>query len=149
MAILLSLIASKASASDPLNRWPIPATIVRVIDGDTVVVDAHIWPQMVAAGVSIRVLGIDTPERRGKCALEKQRAEQAKAIMAEAFPVGDPVLLVGVKPDKFGGRFNARVLTAGGKDWGDLIQAEGLAAPYTGQGPKRDWCADTLPDPPN
>ncbi len=118
-----------------------------MIDGDTVVVDAQVWPQVVIAGASIRVLGIDTPELRGKCETEKAMAQKAKAMMAEAFPPGTLVQLLGVKPDKYGGRFNARVLASDGQGWAALLFETDLAAPYTGQGPKRDWCA-AIPDPP-
>jgi endonuclease YncB( thermonuclease family) len=121
--------------------------VVRVIDGDTVVVNAHVWPQLTVEKASIRVLGIDTPELHGKCEAEKAMAKKAKAMMAEAFPPGTLVQLLGVKPDKYGGRFNARVLSADGQSWAALLFDAELAAPYTGQGPKRDWCA--APKPPN
>ena len=147
LAILASLIASPAISKDDLHRWPISAEVVRVIDGDTVVVDAQVWPQVVIAGASIRVLGIDTPELHGKCDAEKAMAKEAKAMMADAFPPSTQVQLLGVKPDKYGGRFNARVLRADGQSWQELLFDVDLAAPYDGQGPKRDWCA-AIPDPP-
>ena len=118
-----------------------------MIDGDTVVVNAHVWPQLTVEKASIRVLGIDTPELHGKCAHEKAMAQEAKAMMAEAFPPGTLIQLLGVKPDKYGGRFNARVLSADGQSWAQMLFDAELAAPYTGQGPKRDWCA--APKPPN
>ncbi len=120
---------------------------MRVIDGDTLVVNAYVWPQVTIEGASIRVLGIDTPELHGKCAREKAMAKQAKELMLEAFPAGTLVQLLGVKPDKYGGRFNARVLSADGQSWAQLLFDADLAAPYDGQGPKRDWCAP--PKPPN
>ena len=54
------------------NQWrsiagPVTARVIRIIDGDTIEVDAHPWPGH-AVRVSVRLRGIDTPERRSRCA---------------------------------------------------------------------------------
>ena len=147
--ILASLFSLPATSKDkrPEHLWPIPAEVLRVIDGDTVVVNAYVWPMLTIEGASIRVLGIDTPELHGKCVREKAMAKQAKELMTQAFPAGTLVQLLGVKPDKYGGRFNARVLSANGQSWAQLLFDADLAAAYDGQDPKRDWCL--TPKPPN
>jgi len=44
-----------------------------VVDGDTLVVDAAVWPKIVVNGISVRVHGIDTPERQyAQCVTELQ-----------------------------------------------------------------------------
>ena len=47
------------------------ALVTGAYDGDTVYVEAAIWPNMTWTG-GIRVLGVDTPEIRGRCELEKK-----------------------------------------------------------------------------
>jgi micrococcal nuclease len=54
--------------------------VVRVIDGDTIVVDVdlgfYIWTR-----IHLRLAGIDTPELRSKDPDEKLRAQEAKAFV--------------------------------------------------------------------
>ena len=96
--ILASVVAFFAtSASAQTIKGPVSATVVRVIDGDTVVVNADIWPGIVVHEISVRVDGIDTPERRGKCDAEKQLAESAKLMMADLFAPGSAVDLRNVR----------------------------------------------------
>ena len=77
---LVSCIAGTASAGE--NQWrsiagPVTAEVIRIIDGDTIEVDAHPWPGH-AVRVSVRLRGIDTPERRSRC------ADQRAAVAREA-----------------------------------------------------------------
>ena len=51
----------------------VPATVTSVYDGDTIKVEAAVWPGITWAG-SVRVLGVDTPELRAKCPEEKAAA---------------------------------------------------------------------------
>ena len=89
----------------------VPAIVTSVYDGDTLKVSATIWPGITWAG-SVRVLGVDTPEIRGKCPEEK-----AKAIAAREFvkltirkhSIGDEVVLHNVKLGKYAGRVLADV----------------------------------------
>ncbi len=147
VALLLAGIGVSGARANEADRYPGPilGEVQRVIDGDTVVVDAYIWPNTQASDVAIRVLGIDTPERRGKCENEKALAEQAKQLMREAFSAGSIVELYAVEPDKYGGRYLAEVRRRDGLDWADYIQSTGLAVPYWGRGPKNDWCAQLSP----
>lgn len=58
--------------SDALNAQetaPAPATAALVVDaydGDTLTVEAAVWPDWTWNG-SVRVLGVNTPEIRGEC----------------------------------------------------------------------------------
>ncbi len=138
------LVAGFSARSEPLYPGPIVAEVKRVIDGDTLVVDAFIWPNTRASDVAIRIRGIDTPERRGKCEQERLLAEQATAIMAQTFVPGQQVYITQVETGKYGGRYIASVRTLAGLDWAAFIQRQGLAATYQGRGPKQDWCAASL-----
>ena len=62
----LSLIAGPVFANElPRYEWD----VLRVIDGDTVEIEAPYLPEPLAPKLSIRVYGVDTPEKgwRGQC----------------------------------------------------------------------------------
>jgi endonuclease YncB( thermonuclease family) len=138
--LLLGLTVVGAVEAQTIHG-PIAATVTRVIDGDTVEVDAQIWPGIVASGVSVRVDGIDTPERRGQCEQERQLAESAKLMMADLFAPGSFVELRNVRNGKFAGRVLADVSGDLAGDWAQTITAAGLAVEYHGKGEKNDWCS--------
>ncbi|WAP70646.1 hypothetical protein [Jiella pelagia] len=61
---------------------PVAANVVKVRDGDTVEVEAFVWP-MQSVHVAVRLRGIDAPEKRGKCEAEKAAAARATARLTE------------------------------------------------------------------
>lgn len=138
----LTLIALLGSAVLPARAadrlpGPIPAEVLRVIDGDTVEVAAHIWLGQ-EVRVAVRLAGIDTPELRGACAREKQMAQDARNLLAREASAA-PVTLHDVETDKFGGRVLAEVRTAAGISLADRLIAAGLARPYDGRR-RVSWC---------
>lgn len=118
----------------------VSATVVRILDGDTIAVRARIWLGQ-DVETSVRVLGVDTPETgpRAKCESERARGAAAKRRVAELLKPGARVTLAGVKPDKYAGRVLARVALPDGRDLAQLLIAEGLARPYAG-GARGGWC---------
>ena len=137
--LLLGVVAADVAKAQTI-AGPVAATVVRVIDGDTVVVNADIWPGIVVHEISVRVDGIDTPERRGKCDAEKQLAESAKLMMADLFAPGSAVDLRNVRDGKFAGRVLADVSSDLAGDWATSITRARLAVEYHGRGEKADWC---------
>ena len=133
LAAVLILLVLPAQASD--MPGPYRADVLRVIDGDTLRVRAHIWLGH-SVEVSVRVRGIDAPEIRGKCASERSLAAQAKSAAASL--VGKRVLLRDVGPDKYAGRVVATVETATG-DLAEALKSMRLARPYDG-GKRTGWC---------
>ena len=125
-------------AREPAISGPIAAEVVKVRDGDTVEVSAHIWPQQTVA-VAVRLRGIDAPEISGKCAAEKQAAQAAKVRLSELL-AGGGVTLANVSGDKYFGRVLAEMSAQGTADVGAILLQEGLVAPYGGS-KRRDWCA--------
>lgn len=124
---------SPASAAD--DPGAVPATVERVIDGDTLKVSARIWIDQ-SLSVSVRVKGADAPELfRPRCAAEAARARQAKDFVASI--VGDAVTLTEIEHDKYGGRVAARVVTESGDDLGAALVTEGLAV---APGARDPWC---------
>jgi micrococcal nuclease len=62
--------------------------VVRVIDGDTVVVDIDLGFDVVLRDQHIRIRHIDTPEVRTRDLVEKEKGLEAKARAEELLPVG-------------------------------------------------------------
>ena len=116
----------------------VPATVNSVYDGDTVKVSADIWPGITWTG-SVRVLGIDTPELRGKCPEEKAAAVEAREFVKRV--AGDHVLLHGIKLGKFAGRVLASIQIETGDDLAELLIEAGHARPYDG-GAREGWCGE-------
>jgi len=87
--------------------------------------------------IGIRVAGIDTPELRGKCFEEINRARAAKRITVEMVRNADVIELRSMKRDKYF-RIVADVYLDG-KSLGEELIRTGLARPYNG-GPKISWC---------
>ena len=138
IGICLGSISAVAMAN-PYN-WP----ITRVIDGDTVAFRADFLPAPLKPELSIRVLGVDTPEKghRASCPQEAAAAEKAsqftKDSLNNAIKAKQPVLIEIQKHDKYGGRVLGDVLINGQKLSAMLI-ANGHARPYFGK-KKSSWC---------
>lgn len=112
------------------------ALVLLVTDGDTFRARVEIWPG-VETVTAVRLRGIDTPELRGKCPVERERAIAARERLRALLATG-PVELRGVTPDKFSGRVDATVMV-GNRDLGQVLVSEGLARPYDG-GARQGWC---------
>ncbi len=106
------------------------ASVIRVIDGDTVVIDRE----------TIRILNIDAPEiRHAQCDSERQLGLAAKLRLKALLSGAEPVVTRGDKGrmrDKYGRTL--AVLSVGGRDVGDILISEGLARQWTGK--RRPWC---------
>ena len=126
----------------PLHRQsvpgPVPARVLRVIDGDTLMVRARIWIGQ-EIEIKVRLAGVDAPELRGKCESERILARQARDLVAARIADGE-VSLHGVQYGKFAGRVLARVETSAGDDLGTALLDAGLGRPYRGKR-RRGWCA--------
>ena len=126
-SFLLSLIFVLSAANIPIH-----AASIRVVDGDTIVID----------GEKIRIANIDTPEtRRARCANERilgviatNRVRDLLSGAEIGIVRGDP--LDGRLQDRYGRTL--AVISVNGKDLGEILIAEGLARRWP-DGPKF-WC---------
>jgi endonuclease YncB( thermonuclease family) len=116
---------------------PVEATVERVIDGDTLLVRALVWPGH-SVRVSVRVRGIDAPEIRSRCDDERAAAQVAREALAEMVRDG-PIVMSTISGDKYFGRVLADVATAGGEAVAQSLLAAGLVQPYRG-GKRRPHC---------
>jgi micrococcal nuclease len=131
-ALLCNPVGSTGAAD---SQWrsvagPVSARIVRIIDGDTLEVEAHPWPGH-SVRVSVRLRGIDTPERRSQCADQRAAARLARNELERLVKDFPTVELINVSGGKYYGRVLAD-LKAGKRDVSAAMLESGLATPYQG-----------------
>ena len=111
----------------------------RCYDGDTCTATIPGVPAVFGAGIGIRLRGIDTPELRGKCPLEKKLAIAARDRARELVLLAEVVRLEDVGRGKYF-RLVARII-ADGRDVSQVLLEEGHAVVYDGGTKVKDWCA--------
>lgn len=116
------------------------ANITRVIDGDTVAFEAAWLPEPLKKELSIRVFGVDTPEKgfRAQCESENQRGQAATAFTKALITKSTKREVVLMDWDKYGGRVLGDVILDGQSLRQHLI-ANGYAREYYGEA-KTSWC---------
>lgn len=118
---------------------PIPAQVVRIIDGDTIEVRALIWLGQEII-VRVRLAGIDAPELKAPCERARIAAGEARALVLREIE-GARVTLTRIHGDKYFGRVIGHVQTPKGEDLSALLLNAGLAVPYKG-GRRAPACPD-------
>lgn len=116
---------------------PYSAEVMAVVDGDTLQVRVAIWLGQEVV-THVRLAGIDTPELRGKCEAEKQRAAAARDLLRRLVE-GHPVFLRDIAYDKYGGRVLATVSDGEDHPLAPRLIAAGLARVYDGKA-RQGWC---------
>jgi micrococcal nuclease len=86
------------------NFGPYPATVVRVVDGDTVQVRLDLGFS-IGFTASCRLYGINAPE------LRTQEGKDARDFLMTRLAPGDPITVTSYGWDKYGGRFDGRILS--------------------------------------
>ena len=114
--------------------------IIRVSDGDTIVIAAPFLPPPLKPELAVRIFGVDTPEKgfRGKCDSEKQRGEAASVFTKNLVNSSQHRQVVLYSWDKFGGRVLGDIILNGQSLRAQLI-ANGFAREYYGEA-KQSWC---------
>ena len=136
--IALALIFQQPSRADEILPGPVPAQVVRVIDGDTIEVMASVWPG-VTSMARVRLASIDTPELNSPCLGARALAFEARTVVENAV-AGVPLRLVHIRPEHAYGRILADVQLGDGTDLGELLLSVGLAKPFARR-VRCDWCA--------
>jgi endonuclease YncB( thermonuclease family) len=116
------------------------AQILRVSDGDTIVIAAPFLPAPLKPELAVRIYGVDTPEKgfRGQCDSEKQRGEAASVFTKNLVQASQQRQVVLYGWDKFGGRVLGDIVLNGQSLRAQLI-ANGFAREYYGDA-KQSWC---------
>ena len=141
MFLALAAVPADAGTRQRL-AGPVNAEVVRVIDGDTLVVRATVWIGQ-SVEVLVRVRGIDAPERRSACAFERRLAARATAYV-RAMTGSGRVVLTDISGGKYFGRVLAEVATSKGNDVASALLARRLVRPYRGRA-RAKWCRSGPP----
>jgi len=114
--------------------------VIRVVDGDTVQFEAPWIPAPIAQRISVRVYGVDTPEKghRAQCPQEAIMGQRATDFTKNAIASASSVQVMLMDWDKYGGRVLGDIMIDGRSLRSSLI-AEGLAREYFGEA-KTSWC---------
>lgn len=184
-ALLLISPAMAKKKNEPMRGfWT--ATVQKVVDSDSVKVivrigtdiyqeeDGRVWPGIYAVPgtklianipVSIRLDGIDTPEKRSTgckalyggiksnvpdsiIKLENKLGKEATAIVAGdpesgkpgLIKPGDTIIISKVFGGKYFGRVIGEILLLDGRNLSDILLDRGLAVPYDGKTKEAPWC---------
>ena len=110
--------------------------LVRVHDGDTIIVDVPVFPAIIGDNISVRLSHIDTPEMTDKRPEVKTLAIKAREVLKMILHDAKKIELTELKRDKYF-RINAIVIADGVNVQTTLMNLE-LAKPYDG-GKKTPW----------
>jgi endonuclease YncB( thermonuclease family) len=116
------------------------ANIIKVSDGDTVVIAAPFLPAPLKPQLAVRVFGVDTPEKgfRAKCESENQRGLAATEFTKKLVGASQKRQVILYDWDKFGGRVLGDMILDG-KSLRQQLIANGFAREYFGEA-KQSWC---------
>jgi len=123
-----SILHAKESAAYPYFKGPIPAHVIRVIDGDTVLVNAYPWP-MHSIRVYVRLRDIDAPELRSKCVPEREAAIKAKEALAQILN-NQTISLYEISGGKYYGRVIAHISIDKNQTASNTLLKQGHAIAY-------------------
>jgi endonuclease YncB( thermonuclease family) len=141
LLLLLCLVPVLVSAQ-PRQRAGVTydAVITRVIDGDTVAFQAAFLPPPLKPELSIRVFGVDTPEKghRAQCPSEAARGVAATEFTKRSIAAAQQRQVVLMDWDKYGGRVLGDVLL-NGQSLRAMLISNGFAREYYGEA-KTSWC---------
>ncbi|MDE0718074.1 MAG: thermonuclease family protein [Rhodospirillaceae bacterium] len=121
--------------------------MTRVIDGDTVAVDASANFPPELSRLRVRLRGVDTPEKgwRAKCPSEKKAGQAATAFTRRQIDVAKrkdrQIVVRDPKWGKYGGRVIAD-LVLDGKSLSALLIDAGHGRPYR-HGKRQNWCPES------
>jgi endonuclease YncB( thermonuclease family) len=129
----LLMVTSSCYAAD--MTLPIKGTI----DGDTIATQLALPCPLCKA--SVRIRGIDTPEKgsRAKCTKEADLAALASGLTKQLIGTATEMTVTDIKWDKYGGRIDGFVFINGHSVGDELIKA-GVAVRYDGK-KKKSWCS--------
>lgn len=114
-----------------------PDSVVKVHDGDTLVVNIAGCPDVLCKNMPVRISGIDAPELRGKCPQEIAGAIAAKNYLTGQVMNAQDIELHDPTRDKYF-RISAHVMVSGVNVGNEMVK-QGLARTYSG-GKRASWC---------
>ena len=140
LVALLLVSATPALAQKQRNAVIHDVVITRVIDGDTVAFEANWLLEPLKKELSVRVYGVDTPEKgfRGLCEKEKVLGEASSKFTQDQIAKAKKIQISLIDWDKYGGRVVGDVILDG-KSLRFMLIEKGYAREYYGEA-KTSWC---------
>ena len=139
VALLCTVALGRISLAAEKIAGPVAAELIRVIDGDTVLVSATPWPDHHVT-TYVRLRGIDAPELKSRCPAIRNAAEEAQSTLEHLLDASPVVALTDISGDKYYGRVVAALTLADGSDPADALLSAGLVDPYRGGRKKSVAC---------
>ena len=140
LLVALLLLPSIAFAEKKPEGVVHDLKIIRVIDGDTVEFEAPFLIDPLPKKLSIRVWGVDTPEKsfRAKCEKEAAMGAEATKFTKDLVANAKTTQISIYQWDKFGGRVLGDVIIDG-NSLTQMLLEKGYAREYYGDA-KQSWC---------
>lgn len=137
--LLLVLLCPVLALAEPVGVT-YDAVIKRVIDGDTVVIQANYLPKPLRPEISVRIYGVDTPEKgfRSKCPEEDAKGHAATDFTTAAIKSATKFQVSLLEWDKYGGRILGDIILDG-KSLRKMLIDQDMAREYFGDA-KKPWC---------
>jgi len=138
--LMLGFLFANTTSAKEVDMVVYNFEITRVIDGDTVAFRADFLPEPLKQELSIRVYGVDTPEKswRAECDSEAAWGEQASQFTKDQLNGATKLQVAIYKWDKFGGRVLGDIIIDG-KSLRHMLIENGFAREYYGD-KKESWC---------
>lgn len=116
-------------------------SINRIIDGDTIEISVPELPGELPKKLSLRIIGVDTPEKDGtaKCTKEAHKAQLARVYLEQSIMTSKKKDIEILSWDKYGGRVLGDVILDRGRV-SELLISDGYAIRYNGEKKTYDWC---------
>jgi endonuclease YncB( thermonuclease family) len=140
LLVALLLLPSIAFAEKKPEGVVHDLKIIRVIDGDTVEFEAPFLIDPLPKKLSIRVWGVDTPEKsfRAKCEKEAAMGAEATKFTKDLLANAKTTQISIYEWDKYGGRVLGDVIIDG-NSLTKMLLDKGYAREYYGDA-KQSWC---------
>jgi endonuclease YncB( thermonuclease family) len=140
ITILLLTLSVSVFAQKTPQGVTYDANILKVSDGDTIVIAAPFLPAPLKPQLAVRIFGVDTPEKgfRAKCESENQRGLAASEFTKKLVTASQKRQVIIYDWDKFGGRVLGDMILDG-KSLRQQLIANGFAREYFGEA-KQSWC---------
>lgn len=117
-----------------LIMYEYKAKVVRVIDGDTIVLDVDLGFNMKITDEHFRLVGLNTPSLRSKIKEERETAIKARDRLTELCPVGsEQIVIVKKRKEKYGRYLVIISQPENMTTVNRILINEGLAVPYYGE----------------
>lgn len=143
LTLIFSLLISVKVSANSCEHSDTKFNCVKYLknyDADTITFSIPGVHPLIGQKISVRVHGIDTPEKKGKGACEKEVARIAQALVESLMKNAKVISLSNVGRDKY-----FRILADvefDGKNLKEILLKNNLAYPYFGATKeKRNWCS--------